>query len=280
MTCSSDPSQNPPPAPPRRDDETDAMIEQAFPSTSASGGEGRSACQVFAVIPQEIIEASPEEFAAFLESVFDTGEDLDEVLDRLLKPTVGSGRAAGGLRAVLPAAALRQGGDPTTLLDQVFEAFDEIETVLTELHAQARPEQRGAPAVAVVDEEDLADPERLLSVIDRMQSESGKLELLFRQAKHALHRLSRYRLSRKPPGALVGLMRTADEVRTLQYLVEFLHSVQTAADSFEKLALPRPHIRDYLEYLYRMEDWEAMSVLVRRLERAVLRYLSAEHSSG
>ena len=43
-----------------------------------------------------------------------------------------------------------------------------------------------------------------------------------------------------------------------------------AADSFEALDLPLPHIRDYLRHLYLMKDWNEMARLVRLLEAAVV----------
>jgi hypothetical protein len=107
-----------------------------------------------------------------------------------------------------------------------------------------------------------------------------RLELLLRQARHTLRRLQVYRLSRKQPGQLVGELRKADHLRTLQYLVGFLRSIELAAESFEQLELPRPHIRDYLEHLYSLEDWDQMAELVQTLRGAVSKYLQAESKAG
>jgi hypothetical protein len=233
---------------------------------------------VFAVIPEQIISASPEEFSAFLECALSDGADLDEALDRSLTPSSERRPASGhNLRAVVPVEALDH-RLPQHFIDQVFIAFEEIDSVLSELHDQHPDIDGQGPghAVAVVPDDVIGDPEQVLRAIDRVQDEAEKLRLLVRQARHSLRRLNGYRLSRKPPGRLIGEMRKAQHLRTLQYVVEFLRSVHTAAESFERLELPRPHIRDYLEHLYRMEDWDALSALVRRLERAVVRYLRDE----
>ena len=57
-------------------------------------------------------------------------------------------------------------------------------------------------------------------------------------------------------------------------------SIQIAADSFERLDLPRPHIRDYLEHLYSLQDWDRMAELVQSLRLAVLRFLSSDGQKG
>ena len=181
------------------------------------------------------------------------------------------------LLAVVPEAILEAPPEEVaTFLESVFAAFDELDAVLSSIPEGSLEAStvRGEVPVAIVPDDVIAHPEELLQAIDRVTSESAKLELLVRHAKNDLRRLKRYRLSRQPAGAVVAEMRRADELKTLQYLVEFLHSIQTAADSFERIELPRPHIRDYLEHLYQMEDWDRLGVLVHMLERTVKRHLS------
>jgi hypothetical protein len=228
----------PPPRDPRHEhcqarlpdvQDEDQLVDQAFPSaTEAVPLEPSS--PILAVVPESIIEASPDELAAYLESVFDAFEEIDAVLTSIPEGS-------------LEACTLR-GESPT----------------------------------AIVPDDVIAHPEELLRAIDRVESETVKLELLVRHAKHDLKRLKRYRLSRQSPGAVISEMRKADELKTLRYLVEFLHSIHTAAESFEQIELPKPHIRDYLEHLYQMEDWERLGVLVRMLERTVRRHLSRSGS--
>jgi hypothetical protein len=182
---------------------------------------------------------------------------------------------------VVPAELLRScAGDADHFMNQVFTAFDEIEVVLAALEDRRRtvPGASHGPTTAVVPEEVIADPEALLRAVDRVQSDAVRLELLLRQARHTLRRLQVYRLSRKHPGELLGEIRKADHLRTLQYLVEFLRSIQLAADSFERLELPRPHIRDFLEHLYSLEDWGQMSELVKTLRQAVFKFLEADRT--
>jgi hypothetical protein len=267
----------------RRDSEADELIENLFPDIE-EGHFGDPARPVFALIPEEVIHAPPDRFAAFLESVFEAGEELEEILDRSLTPIRDNGTEPGkAVQAVVPAEMLRaRGADAGLLLDQVFDAFDEIDEVLTTLHEEG-PQvglEGSESSITVVPDHSLGDPVQLIRAIDRVRTDAEKLQLLLRQAKHCLRRLDRYRLTDRRPGQIVAEMRNADHLRTLQYLVEFLSSIHHAAESFEMLELPRPHIRDYLEHLYRMEDWEGMATLVRRLEEAVIKYIRDESPSS
>lgn len=262
--------------------EAEALLDEVFPELDRLAGE-RSVRAVVAVVPEHVVCADPDKFAEYLESVFAPGDEVEAAVESALRPRDaerGSGRP---LHAVVPEALLRRHDlSPEFLLDQVFSAFDEIDGILDSMRADAAGAAGGRSrrATAVVSDRVVADPERLLRAVERAANQAEKLELLFRQAKHTLRRLRRYRLSRRAPGTLVGEMRHADEVRTLQYLVEFLHSIHRAADSFEAIDLPRPHIRDYLEHLYRMEDWDAMADLVQRLEQAVRRFYRSDGAAG
>jgi hypothetical protein len=262
-----------------QDPEADELLEQAFPAAAETTG-ATAGGHLFAVIPETVIQASPEEFAAFLDTAFADEGEVERVLDQRLAP-VARDQPAGrhAVRAVVPAELLRScAGDADHFVSQVFAAFDEIEDVLAALEERRRTVPGGSHAstTAVVPEEVIADPAELLRAVDRVQSDATRLELLLRQARHTLRRLQVYRLSRRHPGQLLGEIRKADHLRTLQYLVEFLRSIQVAADSFEKLELPRPHIRDYLEHLYSLQDWDQMSELVGTLRGAVLRFLQAD----
>jgi len=253
-------------APELADAEAERAIEHAF--REAEGVQREDPFHpVFGVIPEDVISASPEEFSAYLEGVLSDGVDLDDVLEHSLAPASASRPTRGhSVRAVVPDEALDH-RLPDLFLDQLFTAFEEIDSVLSSLQGPGSDngEQHPGHTVAVVPDHVIGDPEQLIKAIDRV-----------RQARHSLRRLDGYRLSRQPPGRLIGEMRKARHLRTLQYLVEFLRSIHTAAESFERLELPRPHIKDYLNHLYRMEDWHAMAALVRRLERAVVRYFRDE----
>ncbi len=270
------------PAVPVSDPEAEQLLDRVFPDAGVAGG-SLSRRQLYAVIPEAVIQASPDQFATFLDAVFVDQGEVDRALDRDLEPVAAASRGGRqAVRAVVPAdLLLAQAADPERFIGQVFEAFDEIEEVLRGLDDRRRDTAAPAtgPTTAVVSEDVLADPEALLRAVDRVQSEAEKLELLLRQARHTLRRLQPYRLSRRSPGDLLGELRKADHVRSLQYLVDFLRSIQVAADSFEQLALPRPHIRDYLEHLYSLEDWGQMSDLVDRLRQAVSKYLRT-HRQG
>jgi len=261
------------------DPEAEDLLDRAFPAAHAAGGSPQPR-QLFAVIPEAVIQASPDEFASFLDAAFADEGDVEQLVDRSLAP--GESDTRGGrlsLRALIPAELLgSQGADPERLLDEVFAAFDGIEELLANLEDRRRVagSATSPAALAVVPDEVVADPMALLQVVDRMRTEAEKLELLLRQARHTLRRLQAYRLSRRPRGQLIAEMRRSNRIPDLQYLIDFLRSIQLAADSFERLDLPRPHIREYLEHLYSIEDWDRMAALVQSLRRAVLRFLASD----
>lgn len=255
--------------------EEERVLDSAFVSEQSDGADtGR---RMYAVIPEEVIEAPPAEFSSFLESIFVEDRDLEEALEGFFGAGDGAGDGqATKVRAVVPAELLRsEGWHPAEMLDQVFDAFDEIDQALGSLRERrlARSGDAREAEPAVVPESLIADPEELANAIERAHTEAAKLELLFRQARHTLRRLEVYRLSERPPGRLVEEMRRADDLQSLQYLIEFLRSIHIAAESFEELDLPRVHIRDYLVHLYQMDDWSEISNLVKLLRAAVRKYL-------
>jgi len=261
------------------DPEAEELLDRAFPDAVAPEGPPRTRLQ-YALIPTAVVQATPEEFASFLDAAFSDAGDVEQLLERNLGPGDGATRAGHqSVRALIPAQLLDSHGlDPERLLDEVFVAFDDIEELLATLEDRRRApgSPTAPPALAVVPDEVAANPELLLRVVDRMRTEAEKLELLLRQARHALGRLQPYRLSRRPRGQLLAEMRHANRIADLQYLIDFLRSIQLAADSFERLDLPRPHIRDYLEHLYSIEDWDRMAELVQSLRQAVVRFLAGD----
>jgi hypothetical protein len=263
---------------PRQPDEHGAdSLEDAFASFQAGSRSGASS-RIYGLIPEEIIRQSPEEFAAFLESVLLPKEELEAAVEQCLSPAVdGEASHPQRVQALIPPEVLH---DPVELLQDLFEAFEELEEVVASFRAMRRT-LGGAqePEWAVVPDVAVADPSALLDFVGRLESDAQKLEILLRQARHDLRRLTVYRLSRRPPGQLISEMRKANDIPTLQYLVDFVCSIHHAAISFEKLEIPRPHIRDFLEHLYRMEDWVTMRRLVSDLEEAVKRFTRGRQSS-
>jgi hypothetical protein len=257
----------------RQDEE---VLEDAF-AASRLGPEHRPVGPIYAVIPEEVITASPEEFTSFLESIFTGDAELEQALDGMLSPAEdGRETRQQSVHALIPHESLgAKSLGPASLLEEVFDAFEEIDEALAALHelsVAAGNDPALDPTCAVVPDSALSDPEQLYLAIELACDETAKLELLVRQARQALSRLEVYRLSEKPPGELISELRSANHLGCLQYLVEFLHSIHVAAESFETLELPRYHIRDYLRHLYLMEDWNAMEDLVKRLETAVWRF--------
>ncbi len=260
------------------DAETDALMEKVFPpgpcpSLDLSSG------RIFAVIPEEIVGADLEEFSTFVEQLFQAGDEIDSVVESLADHRVEN--PDGGRRrmeVVIPDRLLGEAaGGTAAFLDRVFEAFEEIDEILEALHTLGvdfPSVHLGSPPDD--DSGDEEDPGLLLKAIDRVGSTQEKLKLMIRQTRHELRRLKPFRLARKSPGRLLSDIRKSGELPTLQYLVEFLHAIHLAAESFEKIGIPRPHIRDYLEFLYRMEDWKEMESLVGRLRMAVRRYAEKE----
>ena len=240
----------------------------------------RPSTRVFAVIPESVFDSSPEEFAALLESVFEAEGGDEEMLDSALEPeTAKTGRRP--VQALVPSEALSwRFVDLEHLLSQVAADFDEIDELLAAFHRGegCTPELSERLRTALEQHETALDPSAVVRVIDRLPDEATRFQVLFRQARHALRNLKVYRLSRHPPGRVLSLLRQEQNLPTLLYLVEFLRAIHHAAESFEKIEIPRPHIRDYLEYLYQMEDWAEMERLVQRLERAVTRFQESQQT--
>jgi hypothetical protein len=182
------------------------------------------------------------------------------------------------LRAVVPAEALADGPRLVELLGSVVAEYEDIERSLAALRDETGDWQRIDPntSIAFVTEAELLDPVSLERALRPLQSETARFEFLFAQARVALQRLDGYRLSRRRPEEVVVRLSEEDQLRNLQYVVEFLVSLQSAAESFEELQLPEPHVRDYLEHLYRMKDWREMGRLVRVLEYAVKKCLRVQ----
>ena len=179
------------------------------------------------------------------------------------------------IRAVVPAAALGDAGGLAELLGSVVAEYEEIDRALAALRDETGDWQRVDPgaSIAFITEAELLDPVSLERALRPLQSETARFEFLFSQARVALQRLDAYQLSRRTPEEVVARLGEEEQLRNLQYVVEFLVSLQSAAESFEELELPHPHVRDYLEHLYRMKDWREMGRLVRVLEYAVKRCL-------
>jgi hypothetical protein len=221
--------------------------------------------------------AGPPGFAARADDR--SGDAEARAHDRILDALQGreaSPRAP--LRALVPADALADAPRLTELLGSVVAEYEEIERALAALRDETGDWEALAPgsAIAFVSEAELLDPVSLERALRPLQSETARFEFLFGQARAALQRLDGYRLSHRPPAEVVARLGEAEQLRHLQHVVEFLVSLQSAADSFEELELPGPHVRDYLEHLYRMKDWREMGRLVRLLELAVERCLRVQ----
>lgn len=205
-----------------------------------------------------------------LEHLLDAEVDLDDAFDRIAAPGPPPRDADPISKAVLPGDTMAS-GDMTlaVLLASVLSEYEDIERLLeglkeTELEAEVVADPG---AVAVVSEAELADPEALSQVLEPLQ-EKDRFEQLFELAKRALDRLDIYELSQKPSAEIVQILRREGSLRTVQSLVDFLRSLNTAAATFEAMAMPQPHIREYLSHLYLMGDWGEMSRLVGVLEVA------------
>ena len=207
-----------------------------------------------------------------LTQLLDEDVDLDKAFDRLLDAQGEGGVDRAVLKSVLPGDSLASGEMTlAVLLASVLSEYRDIEQLiegLREDHAEARPVRAIEDAVAVVSEEELANPEQLSRVLEPLQ-EQTRFEHLFEVAKGALDELDIYELSRKSPNDLVTVLREGGTLRTIQSSVDFLRSLNVAANTFEAMDMPRPHIREYLRHLYLMRDWDEMARLVGLLEVAV-----------
>lgn len=213
-----------------------------------------------------------------LSQMLGTEIDLDEAFERLVhRPNPAEREEKITMRAVVPGEALVSGDHTlTVLLTSVLSEYEEIEKLIEGFreHEAEEVAAGGAPredAIAYVSEADLADPRALAKALQPLHSESARFEFLFEMAKRALERLDIYQLSQLPSEQVISVLRNEQNLRTVQSLVEFLRSLNIAADSFEALELPQPHIRDYLRHLYMMKDWSEMGRLVQVLEIAASR---------
>lgn len=212
-----------------------------------------------------------------LSHMLGTEIDLDQAFERLVhRPAPAEREEKTTMRAVVPGDALISGDHTlTVLLTSVLAEYEEIEKLIEGFHEHEAHANDGdgryEEAIAYVSEEDLSDPRALAKALQPLHSESARFEFLFEMAKRALDRLDIYQLSQQPSDQVVARLRSEQNLRTVQSLVEFLRSLNIAADSFEALELPQPHIRDYLKHLYMMKDWSEMGRLVQVLEIAASR---------
>ena len=203
--------------------------------------------------------------------------DLDQLFERLVASRTGNGEPV--VQAVVPGDVLASGRDALeTFLDTVLVEYAEIEAALDGLREAPQSARTVIEdAVAVVTEEELGDPAALARVLEPLDSDTARFEFLYDMARSTLERLDAYKLSRKPTSTLVDAVRQEEDLHAVRYLVEFLRALQRAADSFEALELPEPHVRDYLRHLYLMNDWMEMRRLVQLLEAAVVSTLGHWH---
>lgn len=218
--------------------------------------------------PPQGVPAGKPPRAAVLERLLDAETDLDAAFDRLSRKA--SDKAdSGSMRAVVPGEALAS-GDLTlaVLLASVLSEYEEIEEMLDGLR-EIDATHTIDDQVLVISQEQLADPHRLHTALENLRTETERFEFLFAAAKNSLDRLDVFELSKRTTEELVTILQSEGNLGRLQALVEFLRYLQDAAESFEALALPRPHIRDYLHQLYTMRNWQEMGRLVGVLSGAV-----------
>lgn len=205
-----------------------------------------------------------------LDQLLDEDVDLELAFDRLLDVQSASSEPDAVLKSRLPGDCMASDHHSlAVLLSSVLAEYEDIEALIEGLreNPQTAPRRR-EDAVAVVSEEELSNPEALSRVLEPLQ-ERDRFEKLFESAKGALDELDIYELSRKSPTEVVTVLREGGNLRTVQSSVDFLRSLSVAADTFETMDLPHPHIREYLRHLYLMRDWGEMSRLVGLLEVAV-----------
>ena len=219
-----------------------------------------------------------------LSRLTDSETDLDSLFERLLghASVPGADEDTPVFRAVVPGEVLAAGGNSLAeFLGSVLAEVHEIEEVVAGLgEADSTRETSPLEAVAFVSERELADPEALSRALAPLQTDRARFEFFFETARAALERLDVYRLSRMSATELVTVLQDQENAFSLQYVVELLRSLHRAADSFEALELPRPHIRDYLQHLYQMRNWNEMGRLVRMLEAAVSTQLARMRDAG
>lgn len=197
--------------------------------------------------------------------------DLDRAFARL-KTNQGESEGS-SIRALIPAEILASA--PTSvpeLLTSALAEYEEIEAVIANIREHEDGETANhtviEDAVAIVSDAELSDPEALTRALEPLQSKTAQIEFLYARAKFGLDRLDVYRLSRMSAKELLEVIRQQNSKRSIRSVVQFLHALNCAAETFEALELPRPHIRDYLRHLYMMPDWQEMERLVEILEIA------------
>ncbi|MEM9556487.1 MAG: hypothetical protein AAGC60_19675 [Acidobacteriota bacterium] len=217
-----------------------------------------------------------------LDRLLEPDVDLDQAFERLLgpprprrsDPSTQRKAEPAPMRSIVPGDAFAS--DDITLavlLTSVLTEYEDIDRLLENLReheaSDGASEAGLATREAIISEAELADPEALSRALAPLDTERQRFELLFDSAHAALDRLDVYELSKMPSQELVRHMRDEENLRTVQSAVGFLRSLHAAAESFEAMALPETHIRDYLTHLYRMGDWNEMARLVSILELAV-----------
>lgn len=204
--------------------------------------------------------------------------DLDDAFERLISPL--DDASAQPLKIVIPGEALSQDGNSLAqLLTHLVADYEDIDTLLDGLTEDESSSQSAAgatgqgqlieDAIAFVSISELSDPQALANAVAPLQAAQAQLDVQFAKVRMGLDRLDVYRLSRVPSHQLMAVLQRQENLGTIQHLVDFLRSLNRAADAFESLALPKPHIRDFLRHLCTMPDWQEMGHLVRVLEAAV-----------
>lgn len=213
-----------------------------------------------------------------LDHLLDDHVDLDRAFERVVAAESGSVDDKRILTATLPGDCLAsQEVSLASLLASVLAEYEDIETLIEGFKEhEAASVSEDTEAIAVVSEAELADPAVLSQALGEFQGRD-KFEYLFDTAKRSLDRLDIYELSQLPPADLVHALKSEHKLGTVEALVDFLRSLKTAADTFEALDMPTPHIREYLSHLYLMRDWREMARLVGLLEVAVTDMAEADN---
>ena len=249
----------------------DREIDDAFERLLAPRTHiGARALQV--VIPGDSLGDDVDRVAQWMAGLVSDFEDIDALLE-------GLGETSPTDPATVPSATL------ATLPDS---SEDIPEAQLIE------------DAIAFVSNAELADPRVLARAVAPLQGDHNPrhgsprhgspihgnsiqcspMQSQLANVRHGLDRLDVYRLSRIPSQQLMAVLQQEESLSTLQSLEAFLRSLSRAADAFEVLSLPEPHIRDYLRHLCAMPDWQEMGHLVRVLEAAVRGAVSGAASAA
>jgi len=205
-----------------------------------------------------------------LQHLLDDEVDLDLAFDRLVSSQEGGAEKQQMMKAIMPGDCLRSDEySLATLLASVLSEYRDIEELIEGFREQETADgATDTEAVAVVSEDELAQPEVLSQALSGLH-ERDKFEFLFDTAKGTLDQLDVYGLSRESPDTIVSVLRSEQQLRTVESLVDFLRSLNTAAETFEPMDMPPMHIREYLRHPYLMKDWTEIARLVGLLEVAV-----------